>query len=96
MTAPRYLASRSGAAIVPIAVWGHEQAIAAVLRLRRVDVHVVVCKPIVLPPQAARARGTELHRYTEQIMMAIAREVPAEYQGVYADRVQQEASPQAA
>ena len=87
-----YLASRSGAAIVPLAVWGHEKAISSAFRLRRADVHVVVCKPIVLPPEATRARGAALHIYTQQIMLAIAREMPVEYQGVYADRVEQRAA----
>jgi 1-acyl-sn-glycerol-3-phosphate acyltransferase len=72
---------------VPVAVWGHEKAFAAWRRLRRADVHVVLCKPIVLPPEAARARTAELHGYTEQVMMAIAREMPPEYRGVYAERV---------
>jgi hypothetical protein len=53
-------------------------------------VYAVVCEAIVLPPEAARARTTELHGYTRQIMTAIARELPEEYRGVYADRVPQE------
>jgi 1-acyl-sn-glycerol-3-phosphate acyltransferase len=85
-----YLATRTGAPIIPIAVWGHEQVIPAVLRLQRTDVYAVVCEAIVLPPEAARARTTELHGYTRQIMTAIARELPEEYRGVYADRVPQE------
>jgi 1-acyl-sn-glycerol-3-phosphate acyltransferase len=82
-----YLASRTGAPIVPVAVWGHENALASLARLRRAEVHLVLCKPIVLPPEAARARTAELHGYTEQIMTAIAREMPPEYRGVYADKV---------
>jgi 1-acyl-sn-glycerol-3-phosphate acyltransferase len=78
-----YLASRTGAVIIPVAVWGHEKAFRAALRLRRAEVHAVVCKPIVLPPEAARARTAELHGYTRQIMTAIAAEVPPEYRGVY-------------
>jgi 1-acyl-sn-glycerol-3-phosphate acyltransferase len=86
-----YLASRTGATIVPVAVWGHEKAVSTVFRFRRPEVHAVVCKPITLPSEAARARTVELHRYTQEIMLAIAREMPAEYRGVYADRVLQEA-----
>lgn len=82
-----YLASRTAATIVPVAVWGHEKAIPAFLRLRRAPVYVVLCQPITLPPEAARARTGELHEYTRQIMMTIAREMPAEYRGVYEDQV---------
>jgi 1-acyl-sn-glycerol-3-phosphate acyltransferase len=82
-----YLASRTGAVIVPIAMWGHEMVFYAWRRLRRPKVCVAFCEPIILPPSAARARTDELHGYTEQIMLAIARKMPAEYRGVYADRV---------
>jgi len=82
-----YLASRTGALIVPVAVWGHETTFQAWRRLRRPRVFVVLCNPISLPTGATRARSEELHRYTEQIMLAIAREMPAEYRGVYAGRM---------
>lgn len=79
-----YLASRTGAAIVPVAVWGHEKTFDAWRRLRRPDVFVSLCAPIVLPPSAARARTAELHRYTELIMLTMAKKMPAEYRGIYA------------
>lgn len=82
-----YLASRTGAAIVPVAVWGHERTFSEWRRLRRPEVRLVMCEPIVLPPEAARARTPELPQYTEQVMVAIARQMPVEYRGVYADRV---------
>ncbi len=82
-----YLASRTGATIVPVAVWGHELTFQAWRRLHRPSVFVAFCDPIVLPPGAERARTGELHRYTEEIMLAIARRMPSEYWGVYADRV---------
>lgn len=78
-----YLASRTGAAIVPVAVWGHENTFPALRRFRRADVYIVLCPPIYLPAEAARARTAELHEYTRQIMSAMAREMPAEYRGVY-------------
>lgn len=82
-----YLASRTGATIVPVAVWGHEHALPALARLRRAHVHLVLCPPITLPPEAARARTAELHGYTQEIMKALAREMPEEYRGVYEERV---------
>jgi 1-acyl-sn-glycerol-3-phosphate acyltransferase len=82
-----YLASRTGAVIVPVAVWGHEKVFDALKRFRRADVFVVLCPPIRLPPEAARARTPDLHGYTQQIMTAIARVMPEEYRGAYAEAV---------
>jgi 1-acyl-sn-glycerol-3-phosphate acyltransferase len=82
-----YLASRTGAVIVPVAVWGHEKTFSAWARLRRPEVRVVYCKAISLPPEASRARAPELEQITDQVMLAIAREMPPEYRGIYADRV---------
>ncbi len=79
-----YLASRTGATIVPVAVWGHEKAFGEWRRLRRPVVRLVYCAPIQLPPEASRARAPELERYTKQVMRSIAQEMPEEYRGVYA------------
>jgi 1-acyl-sn-glycerol-3-phosphate acyltransferase len=80
-----YLASRTGATIVPVAIWGHEKTFSEWRRLRRPDVRMVCCAPVTLPPEASRARTPELEQYTEQIMRAMAREMPPEYRGVYGD-----------
>lgn len=82
-----YLASRSGATIIPVAVWGHEGVLPALARLRRADVHVRILPPIVLPPGAGRARSAELAQITDDIMLAIARALPPAYRGVYRERV---------
>ena len=82
-----YLASRTGATIVPVAVWGHEVTFSEWRRLRRPVVRMAYCAPIHLPPEASRARAPELERYTDQIMLEIAREMPEEYRGVYAEIV---------
>lgn len=79
-----YLASRTGALIVPVAVWGHEKTFSEWRRLRRAEVRVVFCEPIRLPPEASRARAPELEGYTDQVMRAIAEQMPPEYRGVYA------------
>jgi 1-acyl-sn-glycerol-3-phosphate acyltransferase len=79
-----YLASRTGAVIVPVAVWGHEKTFGEWRRLRRAEIHVAFCEAIRLPPEASRARAPELEQYTEQIMRAIAQQMPPEYRGVYA------------
>ena len=57
MTAPPTWPAARVRPIVPVAVWGHEKAFAAGGGCAAADVHVVLCKPIVLPPEAARAHG---------------------------------------
>jgi 1-acyl-sn-glycerol-3-phosphate acyltransferase len=78
-----YLATRAGAPIIPVVVWGTENIIPAWFHLRRAEVHVVYGEPFSLP--AGRARAAELARYTEQIMIRLARLLPADYRGVYQD-----------
>ena len=79
-----YLASRSGARVVPVAVWGTENAIPSLRRLKRADVWLKVGKPLdlKLPP---RAKVEELDAATGEIMGAIAALLPAAYRGEYAD-----------
>jgi len=82
-----YLASRTGATIIPVAAWGQEHALEAWRHLKRPTVHVRIGEPIHLPPGAERARSAELHEYTDALMLTIARMLPEKYRGVYADRV---------
>ena len=84
-----YLASRTGATIIPLAAWGQEQALGAWRHLRRAEIHVRIGEPIHLPPGAERARSAELHGYTDELMLAIARMLPEQYRGMYADRVKE-------
>lgn len=76
-----YLATRSGAPIVPLVMWGTEKVIPAWKRLRRADVYVRFGEPIVFPE--GRARTAELQEYTEELMVAIAGLLPEEYRGIY-------------
>jgi 1-acyl-sn-glycerol-3-phosphate acyltransferase len=82
-----YLASRSGASILPVVVWGQEQAMRSWARLRRPEIHVRIAEPMNLPASAEHARSAELASYTEELMLTLARMLPREYRGVYADRV---------
>jgi 1-acyl-sn-glycerol-3-phosphate acyltransferase len=81
---PAYLASRSGACIVPVAAWGQEQAVACWKRLCRPHITVVVGDPYILPGTPNRAKGEQLLSYTGEIMHRIAELLPTEYRGVYA------------
>jgi 1-acyl-sn-glycerol-3-phosphate acyltransferase len=82
-----YLASRTCATIIPVAAWGQEQAFDAWRHLRRAEIHVRIGAPIHLPPGAERARSAELQGYTDALMLTLARMLPAQYRGVYAERV---------
>jgi 1-acyl-sn-glycerol-3-phosphate acyltransferase len=86
-----YLASRTGAIIIPVAAWGQEQALGAWRRLRRPEIHIRIGEPIRLPAGAERAHTAELQGYTDELMMTLAAMLPEKYRGVYADRVTSEA-----
>jgi 1-acyl-sn-glycerol-3-phosphate acyltransferase len=79
-----YLASRSGARILPMAVWGTETLFRGLLRFRRGNLHARIGTPFLLeiPPHA---KGDALDAGTDDIMCAVAALLPPEYRGVYAN-----------
>jgi 1-acyl-sn-glycerol-3-phosphate acyltransferase len=77
------LAIKAPAPILPIAAYGQEQATKYWKRFRRVPIHIRIGQPIELP--SGKANKEQLETYTEQIMVAIARLLPPEYRGVYAE-----------
>ncbi|MCP4167163.1 MAG: 1-acyl-sn-glycerol-3-phosphate acyltransferase [Chloroflexi bacterium] len=79
-----WLAGRTDALIVPVAMWGHEDLTASWRRLRRPTVHIHVGEPYRLPPEARRARSRDLAQYTNIIMRNIARMLPEDQRGPYA------------
>jgi 1-acyl-sn-glycerol-3-phosphate acyltransferase len=81
-----YLASRTGAVILPVAIWGQETALRDWLHLRRPRVHVRIAPAMELPPAAKQARTADLQEYTDELMLTIARMLPPAYRGVYAER----------
>ena len=78
-----YLATRSGATVVPLAIWGTENIIPAWKRLRRADVYIRYGEPMRFPK--GKARTAELEEYTKEIMVSLARLLPEEYRGIYRD-----------
>jgi hypothetical protein len=81
MTGAAWLASRSGAQILPVAVFGQERIPSSVRRLSRARVCVRVAEPIVVPDSAADAQT--LRACTDRVMIEVARLLPREYRGVY-------------
>ncbi len=84
-TGATYLANRANAPIVPMVIWGTEQIISNLKRLRRSTIHIRIGPVIQLPE--GRANTTQLEEYTDQLMLTMARMLPAEYRGVYRDRL---------
>lgn len=76
-----YLAFQSGAAILPIVMYGQEKAWRYWLSLRRVPVHVRIGQP--LSPPAGKPSGRQLEGFTHKVMQALSDMLPPEYQGVY-------------
>ncbi len=79
-----FLASRSGAPILPTAVWGTERLVRDVLHFRRGEIHLRIGRPFHLEI-SPRAKGAELDSGTDEIMCAIAALLPEAYRGVYTD-----------
>jgi len=81
-----YLALRSGAPILPVALTGTEKTYAEWKRLRRPRLTVTFGEVITTPPRASKpqARRQQVAELTDEIMYRIAEMLPPEYRGVYA------------
>ncbi len=82
---PAYLASRTGAMIVPVGAYGQEKTEARWKRLRRPHIVVTIGDPFVLPGTPNKAKGQQLIAYTDEIMQHIAALLPEAYRGVYTE-----------
>ncbi len=87
-----YIASRTGAPILPMAAYGQEKVFSSLRRGRRATVRVVIGKPFTLPGTPNRARGELLEGYTDTIMRRLAELLPPEYRGAYGDDAPRERS----
>lgn len=79
-----YLAHRSGAPILPVAVTGVERILPSLLRLRRARVRVTVGRPFKLPALGHKPRSEDLLEGADTVMLQLAALLPQEYRGVYA------------
>ncbi|MCB0077489.1 MAG: 1-acyl-sn-glycerol-3-phosphate acyltransferase [Anaerolineales bacterium] len=83
-----YLATRSNAQLLPIAVWGHTELFSSLKRFRRPTVHLHVGEPYRLVDDPDLSRQENLAAHTERIMVEIARLLPPELRGDYAHAVE--------
>jgi 1-acyl-sn-glycerol-3-phosphate acyltransferase len=82
-----YLASKSGAQVIPVAITGSEDRLvkASFGRLRRPKVHIVVGEPFVIPPLPKKNRDLFLREQSDELMSQIAALLPVGNRGVYKD-----------
>jgi 1-acyl-sn-glycerol-3-phosphate acyltransferase len=82
-----YIAAKSGAPVVPAAVYGTEDRVvkAAFKSFKRPEVHVVVGEAFHIPPLPRENRDEFLQQQTVEIMARIAVLLPKKYRGVYTD-----------
>jgi 1-acyl-sn-glycerol-3-phosphate acyltransferase len=80
-----YIAVRSGAPIIPLAIWGQEVFWQQLRKLRRTKVHVAFGTPFVLEPGPGKLTREQLTQMTDEMMYRIAALLPQEYRGYYSD-----------
>jgi 1-acyl-sn-glycerol-3-phosphate acyltransferase len=83
-----FLGAKTGAPVIPIAVWGTEDRVVKrqLRRLNRLKVYVRIGEPYYLPPMPrGKAREAYLHDQTDEVMCRIAAMLPPQYHGVYAN-----------
>ena len=83
-----YIALRTGAPVVPVAVSGTERFWANLLRLRKTNARIEIGEMFRLEPpdgQATRPRREDLQAMTREAMYRLARLLPERNRGAYAD-----------
>lgn len=79
------LALRSGAPLLPLVYFGHEQFGANVRRLRRTDFHIVVGEPFRLESHGERVDRQVRQAMVDEVMCVLAGLLPERNRGMYVD-----------
>lgn len=80
-----FLATRANVPLLPVAITGTERAFKDLFRLRRPHLKLVFGETFTLPPLDRKNKDESLKQNADEIMCHIARLLPVEYRGVYAD-----------
>ncbi|MBI3158494.1 MAG: 1-acyl-sn-glycerol-3-phosphate acyltransferase [Chloroflexi bacterium] len=82
-----YLAARTGATIVPVAVTGTEDRIVTenLRRFKRCDIFLRIGSPFKLPPIPLKNKEDYLKAATDEIMCQIGALLPPSYRGFYGE-----------
>lgn len=78
------LALRSGVPVLPVAHWGGEVFLANLKRFKKTDFHLRVGEPFHIKVEG-KVTGEIRQQIADEMMYRIARMIPAEYRGEYAD-----------
>ena len=84
-TGVAYLADKAMVPIIPAALYGTENAIRQLFRLRRPQIRIQYGKSFLLPKIKRASRTEDLEHNTDEIMCQIAAMLPPSYRGAYAD-----------
>lgn len=79
------IAIKSGAPILPVGMWGCAQFRHNLKRLRRTSVGVCIGDPLAIALPEGKPSREVLRAITDELMYYIARLLPPEYRGQYAD-----------
>ena len=77
------IALRSGAPVVPVAIYGSDKA----LKKFRPRVTITYGEPMLLTPKGKKITREDIDEATEQVMLRIASMLPPEYRGVYTEKL---------
>ena len=77
------IALRSGAPVLPVAIYGSENA----LKKFRPRITIIFGEPMSLTPKGKKVTREDIDQSTEQVMLRISSMLPPEYRGVYAEKL---------
>lgn len=79
------LALHTGVPVLPVAHWGGEKLMKNLKRFKRTDFHIRVGKPFKVDTQGVKVTSEIRQQIVDEMMYEIAKLLPEEYRGVYAD-----------
>ena len=79
------IALHSGSPIIPIAHWGGEVYLKNLKRFKRTDFHIRIGEPFKIDIQGIKVTGDMRQQIVDEMMVQLAKLLPEEYRGYYAD-----------
>jgi 1-acyl-sn-glycerol-3-phosphate acyltransferase len=83
------IALRSGAPVVPVAIWGSENA----FKKLRTPITIAYGEPMILKPKGNKITREDIDEATDKVMRKIAEMLPPAYRGVYIEAQNAGAAP---
>ncbi len=79
------LALHTGAPLLPLAHWGGEKLMSNLKHFKRTDFHIRLGRPFKVNTQGVKVTSEIRQQIVDEMMYEIAKLMPEEYRGVYAD-----------